>query len=180
MNNNINYNNNMNNMMNNNIMNNNNMNNLNNYMSYNMINNMNNNMYNNMINNMNNIMQNNIMNSYMNQMMMNQCLNQMNLNINDLNNNNINNDNIQPLQNNQNLNVNFRKGSKDNYIIQCLANEKISEIIQKYQAKAHDYDKANKFIFNAKDLNPNKTAKESYFNDLCVIHVINTKGLKEA
>ena len=62
-------------------------------------------------------------------------------------------------------------------MIQCLANEKISAIIQRYREKANDYDETKKFIYNAKELDQNKTAKESHFTNSCVIHIIKTKDI---
>ena len=80
-----------------------------------------------------------------------------------------------------NLNVNFRESSQKQMItIQCLANEKISAIIQKYREKANDHDKTKKFIYNAKELDLNKTAKESNLINACVIHIIKTKDIRGA
>ena len=78
--------------------------------------------------------------------------------------------------NNDILNLNFREsGIKKNILIKCLPSEKISEIIQKYRKKANDFDKSKIFIFDAKELNPNLTAKESKFLNNCTIFIIKTK-----
>ena len=39
-------------------------------------------------------------------------------------------------------------------MIQCMDNDKISDVIQRYRTKSSDNDNSKKFIFNAKQLNP--------------------------
>ena len=46
-------------------------------------------------------------------------------------------------------------------MVQCMPDEKVSEIIEKYRRKSGDLDRSEKFIFNAKTLNPNLTVAEA-------------------
>ena len=46
-------------------------------------------------------------------------------------------------------------------MVQCIPDEKVSEIIEKYRIKSGDHDLSNKFIYNAKVLNPNLTVSEA-------------------
>jgi hypothetical protein len=151
-------------------------------MNNNMINNINNNIMNNII--MNIMMNNNINSKIVNNNLSNNMNNyNMNNNIIFNYNNNMNNiynkmsQNINQMNfNNDILNLNFRESSiKKNILIKCLPSEKISKIIQYYRVKANDYDEAKRFIFNAKELNPNLTARESQFLDNCTIFIVKTK-----
>ena len=78
------------------------------------------------------------------------------------------------------INVNFRvSGSASQPIslvtIQCNPEEKVSDIIEKYRNKANDYDDSKKFIFNAKNLNPNLSAAEAGITNNANIFVVRIK-----
>ena len=63
-------------------------------------------------------------------------------------------------------------------MIQCTPNEKVSDIIEKYRNKANDYDDSKKFIFNAKNLNPNLSLAEAGITNNVNIFVVRTKPVK--
>ena len=63
-------------------------------------------------------------------------------------------------------------------MIQCTPNEKVSDIIEKYRNKANDYDDSKKFIFNAKNLNPNLSAAEAGITNNANIFVVRIKRIK--
>ena len=65
-------------------------------------------------------------------------------------------------------------------MVQCMDNERISEVIQKYRNKANDQDESKKFIFNAKQLNPSLTVAEAGLTDNANIFVVTTRGVKGA
>ena len=46
-------------------------------------------------------------------------------------------------------------------MIQCLPNEKVSEMIEKYRARSGDWDPTKTFTFNAKRLAPSLTLAEA-------------------
>ena len=86
------------------------------------------------------------------------------------------------------INVIFRasgvQGGNNNNIapimIQCMPDEKVSDIIKKYQAKSGDNDTEKKFIFNAKNLSPTLTVAEAGITHNANIFVVATKGIKGA
>ena len=96
---------------------------------------------------------------------------------------NFNNNNLKNIRNNQ-ATINFRKifSSSDDYIeikIQCLLEEKVGEIIQRYKNKSQDNDNHSyKFIFNAKNLNESLTLAESGIKDDSIIYVVKFKHVK--
>ena len=65
-------------------------------------------------------------------------------------------------------------------MIQCLPNEKVSDIIHRYRAKSLDNDPTKKFIFNAKALDPSLIAAEAGLYNNANIFVVSTKGIKGA
>ena len=118
----------------------------------------------------------------MNQNMMNMLLNQMNnnqmqnlannaqnfQNQQQQNNENFNNNqfNIQQNQDNETrLEITFIKNNqnepKRSIKIFSLDSEKVGDIIEKYRIKADDKNKKEKFIYNAKQLNPDLTVAEA-------------------
>ena len=64
--------------------------------------------------------------------------------------------------------------------IQCMPNEKISDVIQKYRTKSGDQDQTKKFIFNAKNLNPQLSVGEAGITDNANVFVVTTQGVKGA
>ena len=76
---------------------------------------------------------------------------------------------------NQNqIKVNFRNSGQYSSAleIQCNQEEKVSELIQKYRIKSGNYDQNIKFIYNAKNLNPDLTLAEAgVFNGVNVFVV---------
>ena len=64
--------------------------------------------------------------------------------------------------------------------IQCLGDEKVSDIIKKYRIKADDKDESKKFIFNAKALNVTLTVAEAGLTNNANVFVVTTKGVKGA
>ena len=90
-------------------------------------------------------------------------------------------------QNNQGISVIFRvSGTGQNtqnsepIMVQCLPNEKVSEVIKKYRSKSGDNDPSKKFIFNAKNLNLSLTVAEADITNNANIFVVTTKGIKGA
>ena len=148
---------------------------------------MNQNMMNqNMMNMMNNMMNQNMM---MNNMMMNQMFARQNNNFNQGNTGNQNQS--QQNQNSSNsgnnpggISVFFRKsgtGQSDPPImIQCMPNEKVSELINRYRTKSGDHDPTKKFIFNAKQLNETLSCAEAGLTNNSNIFVVTTEGVKGA
>ena len=65
-------------------------------------------------------------------------------------------------------------------MIQCMPNEKVSTIIDRYRAKSGDKDPTKKFIFNAKNLAPSLTLSEAGIANNANIFVVATKGIKGA
>ena len=123
----------------------------------------------NQMNNMNNL---NFINN-MNQM--NNMNNFMMQNIN------FNNNNRKNISNNQ-VTICFRKhlfNDNDEIKIQCLLDEKVGDIIQRYKYKSQDYDdNYNIYIFNGKKLNESLSLAESGIGGDSIISVFNTKHLK--
>ena len=64
--------------------------------------------------------------------------------------------------------------------IQCLAEEKVSDLINRYRTKANDHDKSKKFIFNAKALNVDLSVSEAGLTNNANVFVVTTKGVKGA
>ena len=64
--------------------------------------------------------------------------------------------------------------------IQCVAEEKVSELIQRYRTKANDHDKSKKFIYNAKALNQDLSVAEAGLTNNANVFVVTTKGVKGA
>ena len=63
-------------------------------------------------------------------------------------------------------------------MIQCMPDEKVSEIIEKYRNKSGDHDPYKKFIFNAKPLNPSLSVADAGITNNSNIFVIITKLVK--
>ena len=103
------------------------------------------------------------------------------------NNNDNNNQNNQDNQNNSGgISVIFRVSGAQGQaqippvMIQCLSNEKVSEVIKKYRIKSGDNEETKKFIFNAKNLAPSLTVAEAGLTNNANIFVVATKGIKGA
>jgi len=133
---------------------------------------------------MNNQMAPNMMN---NQMMM--MMNQINLEdekkMNCQNNNQISDkEKINDKDNQGGISVIFRQsgaGSRESgasVMVQCLKDEKASDIIQRYRMKSGNNDSTNKFIFNGKNLNPSLTVAEAELTNNANIFVVSTKRVR--
>ena len=158
----------------------NNYNNSNNMINYNYSNSMNN--YNN-FNNMNNYNNSNMMNNYNMNSMNNNNMNNMNQMFNNMSLNNYNNYNPQfehEIQSKEFSVIFIAVGAtlkaEAPIIVQTTPEEKVSAIIEKYRNMANDHDKNRKFIYNAKNLNPNLTVGEAGITNNANIFVIKTKG----
>ncbi len=150
---------------------------------------------------MNNMTNTQMMNNPQMQMLMNQM--QMGMGMGNMNNaaqmmtnlqnnmaNNMVNNNDNNNQDNQNnvggISVIFRVSGAQGQaqippvMIQCLSNEKVSEVIKKYRIKSGDNEETKKFIFNAKNLSPSLTVAEAGLTDNANIFVVATKGIKGA
>ena len=128
----------------------------------------------------------NFKDNQMNPMMMMMMLNQMNNQENqmDMRTNQMKNDEI-PEQQSGGINLRFRKSGNGpdinpEFIIQCLPNEKVSDVIERYRAKSGDNDPTKKFIYNAKTLNCDLTVAEAGLSNNANIFVVATKGIKAA
>ena len=88
------------------------------------------------------------------------------------------------LQNTDNLNIIFKvTGKGQNALpinIPINSNEKVSTLIEKYRSKTGDLENTKVFIFNAKELRPNLTCKNSGLYNNSTVFVINKKGVKGA
>ena len=136
-----------------------------------------------------NQMNQNMMNMLMNQMNNNQMQNLANnaqnfQNQQQQNNENFNNNqfNIQQNQDNETrLEITFIKNNqnepKRSIKIFCLDSEKVGDIIEKYRIKADDKNKEEKFIYNAKKLNPDLTVAEAGLIDQSRIFVMVTENI---
>ena len=62
-------------------------------------------------------------------------------------------------------------------MVQCMPDEKVSEVIEKYRNKAGDHDPNKKFIFNAKSLKSYLTVAEAGLTDNANIFVITTNNI---
>jgi hypothetical protein len=65
-------------------------------------------------------------------------------------------------------------------MVQCMPDEKVSEVIEKYRSKSGDRDQTKKFIFNAKNLAPGLSVAEAGITNNANIFVVATKGIKGA
>ena len=107
-------------------------------------------------------------------MMMEQMKNCMN------NRNQANDNNKMIIQRNKNcsecLTVIFRNYNSGSPIqIQCLSTDRVEEIIKRYRCKSNDQDNSKKFIFNAKELNPDLTAAEAGLSNNANIFIVKIK-----
>ena len=123
---------------------------------------------------------------FMNQMKMmqqmnnNQQNNQNNQSVSESTGSNSGNNNSQP-----GLNVVFRVSGPGGQgqppiTIQCMPDEQVSELIQRYRTKTGDKDPTKKFIFNAKNLNQNLTVGQAGISNNGNIFVVTTQGVKGA
>ena len=62
-------------------------------------------------------------------------------------------------------------------MIQCMPDEKISDIIERYRAKSGDNSPTKKFTFNAKNLVPSLTLSEAGISNNANIFVRDTKDI---
>ena len=134
-----------------------------------------------------------MMNSGMNPMMMNKEMNpnmvnkemnpnMMNMGMNPMMNqiqNNSHNSKKDSNENNQVINVIFKKGDGQN-TVQCVLSDQVSNIIQKYANKSLDNNMTEKFVFNGKALDPNITIAEAGLYDQANILVFSTKDIEDA
>ena len=65
-------------------------------------------------------------------------------------------------------------------MIQCMKNEKVSTLIEKYRNKTNDRDLTEKFEFNAKALDPQLFVFETGITDGSHIFIVETKGVDGA
>ena len=83
---------------------------------------------------------------------------------------------------NENINIIFKLISKDRIqppiTIYCRLDDKISHIIEKYRTKSLDNDYSEKFVLNAKTLDPSKTLREECVYNEAQICVISTKFME--
>ena len=81
------------------------------------------------------------------------------------------------------INVTFRESGNISQpsavTVQCNPEEKVSDIIEKYRNKANDHDESKKFVFNAKDLNPNLSVTEAGIMNNANIFVIGIERNKD-
>ena len=100
--------------------------------------------------------------------------------------NNINNNLFQQMMNQNIMNqpqvpqrqkINLRFDSQDKLIIPCFTDEKISEVIKRYENRANIDSNIDhfKYIYNGRPLDPNKTVGESELYDGRVIIVVDPK-----
>ena len=59
--------------------------------------------------------------------------------------------------------------------VQCMTDEKVSKVIEKYRNKSGDYALTKKFIFNGKSLNMNLSVAEAGINNHSNIFVVSSK-----
>ena len=127
------------------------------------------------------------------QMNMNQMGNMSNNAAMFMNNNN-NSNNQQQNNGNNNLSGNSQQDFSPEYItitfiknnegaaqkkveVQCTLNDKVEDVINKYRSKANDYNKNEKFIFNAKRLNLELSVSEAGLLNNSKIFVMITEGI---
>ena len=126
----------------------------------------------------------------MNQMNMNQMAALMQMNNSNQNNQNSNQATSQtsstPSNNSSSgINVVFRVSGpggqgRPPLSIQCMPDEKVKEVIQRYRIKSGDNDQTKKFIFNAKNLNQELSVGEAGITNNGNIFVVTTQGVKGA
>ena len=132
---------------------------------------------------MNNMDMNN-MAMFMGMNNMTNIMNEMNKRFAEQNGQNTQNDSQNNDQNEQNQNqitLTFIKNNpnaeKKQTSIQCLATDKLSDVIEKYRSKTGDQEKNLKFIHNAKKLNPDLLVSECGLLNNSIIFVIPTEGI---
>ena len=79
------------------------------------------------------------------------------------------------------INVYFRQhnfGERRIISVRCEKNEKVSSLIEKYRNLSGDFDDDRKFIFKAKNLQPNLTVAEAGITNNENIFIINTRLIK--
>ena len=107
------------------------------------------------------------------------------------NGNNSQNNDSQSQSSNNNSNMNSNGGftvifilnagdNKEPISVQCMPNDRVSEVIEKYRSKANDHDETKKFIFNAKELDRTLTVAEAGLQDRANVFVVTTKGVRGA
>ena len=62
--------------------------------------------------------------------------------------------------------------------IQCILDEKVSKVIERYRMQANDVETNKKFIFNAHFLNPTLTVAEAGLFDDSNIFAMSTEGVR--
>ena len=136
-------------------------------------------MNNSMINN--NMINNNMINTnnkILNLKKLEELMDSMNL----MQNNNINNKTFEEiLDGNKNEDLDYQQiglhfvimgdGVHNKISIQCLLDEKVSDVIQRYRIKTGDQDISKKFFFNSRSLNPEITVAEAGLNNMAHIYV---------
>ena len=65
-------------------------------------------------------------------------------------------------------------------MVQCMPDDKVQSLIDKYRNKSGDNDPSKKFIFNAKNLSPSLSVAEAGIANNANIFVVTTKGVKGA
>ena len=65
-------------------------------------------------------------------------------------------------------------------MVQCMPDDKVSSVIDKYRNKSGDKDPTKKFIFNAKNLVTSLSVSEAGITHNANIFVVATKGIKGA
>ena len=63
-------------------------------------------------------------------------------------------------------------------MVQCMSDEKVSDVIEKYRNQSNDRDMTKKFIFNAMPLNPNLTVAEAGMEEGSNVFVVVVHGVK--
>ena len=63
-------------------------------------------------------------------------------------------------------------------VVQCDFNEKIEKVIERYRYYSSDFKESEKFMFNAKVLNPGITVAEAGIYKNCTILVVETSGIR--
>ena len=76
------------------------------------------------------------------------------------------------------INVIFRVPGGGGIMISCKKDDKVSDIIEKYRSKANDYSLTKKFIFEARNLHPQKTLIEAGLKNNSNIFVVETYGVR--
>ena len=90
--------------------------------------------------------------------------------------NNIQNNNLhEEFEDSIGITIIFKENGKETCFIQCLTDEKISDIIKRYRLKSDNQNPDVRFIFNAKKLNKGLTVAEAGLGNYSNIYVIQTK-----